>query len=626
MTSSRLLPIWNSLRKRFLAIVRRSHQTEHTLNQTTDSKSYVQDPAAFGIEIASLNLDAAQRQGSIGRGYARTSDQEELLAHLKDGNLILSPHPVWKADFTHWTADPFQDRNWRFQFHTLRWINPLLWDALDGSQESSHEWKRIVKSWYESNVPPQRAKDAYAWMDMTDGNRAIQLSIGAPLITKDDPWYLELLLVHRNWLFDDDNIVDGNHGLHQNLGLFVIAAVLNDEPGMTKAIDRLAAQILDAFDEQGLNEEGSVAYHQMNLIWWREAQQRVKMEGKSLPFEAAERLKKAGLTLAFLLTPDGQMPQIGDGNRGKGRQTLEPLIRQIQRGKVADKSLPLFHHYENGLTVLRSGWGKDRPLKQESHTIIRHGEDLLRHSHNDRGSVHIYSAGRLWITDGGFHSYQTRDPNRAYTKSRLAHSLVDLPDLDHDITGTVEVSMTQESDHLQVVQIQDKNFTSADWKRTLIFLPQHRIWIIQDRVRSATPTVIQQQWLADLGLQVEHTEASVVELFDENSSFYIQWLGEQPTIDIRKAQQTSKSLRGLIGVGWKKMKRSVSVHAISETKELDSIVLLSHRKIDATLQSSTDELTEIKFDSGFVNGNLTISNIHGKTSVTWVSDEHCEET
>lgn len=576
MTSSRLLPFWSSLKQKLKTVVTRSRIPQRTLQPGSPSKVYTQDPTDFGIEFASLNLNAAQRQSSIGRGYAKTSDQAALLAQLKEGSLTLSPHPTWNGDFTNWTADPFHDRNWRFQFHTLRWINPLLWDALDGSQESATEWKRIVRSWYDANVPPQRAEDSYAWMDMTDGNRAIQLSIGAPLINDADEWYLELLVVHRNWLFDDCNIVDGNHGLHQNLGLFVVSTVLNDEPGMTKAIDRLGAQILEAFDEDGLNEEGSVAYHQMNLVWWREAQQRVKLEGKTLPPEATERLEKAACTLAYLLTPDGQMPQIGDGNRGKGRQTLHPLIRQIQRGKVADKDLPLFQHYKNGMTILRSGWGKVRPLKQEAHTIIRHGQDLLRHSHNDRGSLHIYSAGRLWIADGGFHSYQTRDPNRAYTKSRLAHSLVDLPHMDHDISGSVKVVMAQETDQLQVVEIQDDNFSSAVWKRTLIFIPLYSIWVVLDRVTSDLPTVIQQQWLVNLGIKTRVLSDQKLELFDDSTSLFMYWQGDQPALNIVQGSLKNSSKRGLIGVGWKKMKPSTSVHAEFNSEAITSAVVLSH--------------------------------------------------
>src|SRR5699024_7639846 len=129
-------------------------------------------------------------------------------------------HPDWTGDITEWNADPFSDRNWQFQHHTLRWINPLRWAALEGLQAAGEEWRRIVRSCAESNLPPVRRSGEFAWKDMADGNRAIELSLGAPLIKDSDGWYVELLRAHVDWLLDPENIVSKNHALHQHCGLF----------------------------------------------------------------------------------------------------------------------------------------------------------------------------------------------------------------------------------------------------------------------------------------------------------------------------------------------------------------------------------------------------------------------
>lgn len=535
-------------------------------------------PQDLGVTYARLNFDAAHRQAKLGRDYARTGRTVGQLKELKKGRVTLPPHSVWDGDYTDWVADPFNDRNWRFQFHTLRWINPYLWDALAGNEESQHEWKRIVHSWAQHNTPPHHALDDYAWMDMTDGNRAIQISIGAPLITNEDDWYIELLVQHRNWLFDDTNIVPGNHGLHQNLGLFVVATVLHDESGIHKAIQRLTDQIIEAFDIDGLNEEGSVGYHQMNLIWWHQAEKRLKLEGHSFPDEAAQRLDKAGRTLGFLLLPDGTMPQIGDGNRGKARGGLHPFLDQVIKGKTQEKGTPTYQHFENGFTVFRSGWGQTRPLNEESHTIVRHGRDLERHSHNDRGSIHIYTHGRRWITDGGFHSYQQNDPDRIYTKSRLAHSLIDLRHQSHNISGDVPVLLSEHTDQLHSVETLDDNFDTATWKRRVVFLPEQRIWVVWDRVQSDAEELIQQQWLIDIGIDVRQTQEDQLTLHSQGIELHMQWLGDRPTFDIAQNTLQADSKRGLIGVGWKKMKPATSVHAMYQSKDLESVVVISAQK------------------------------------------------
>lgn len=576
----------------------RKSQKDYRLSLSSESHDAV-NAEANHFTISNLNLAAAKRQASLGKNYTRNSKTKERLKELKNSTVTLPPHRPWTGVYTNWTADPLKDLNWRFQFHTLRWINPYLWDALDGNEESKVEWKRIARSWAEANTPPERAKDKYAWMDMTDGNRAIQLSIGAPLVESHDQWYVELLSEHRNWLLDDSKIVPGNHGLHQNLGLFVVSAVLNDEFGVERAIKRLGEQILDVFEEAGLNEEGSVAYHQTNVDWWLQAQRRLKLEGYSLPPEAADRLDRAGQTMGFLLLPDGTMPQIGDGGRGKGRRGLHPFLDQVVSGKIRDHNLPTFKHYRYGFTIFRSGWGETRPLERESHTIVRHGEDLRRHSHNDRGSIHLYTAGRRWITDGGFHSYQQRNRDRNYTKSRLAHSLVDLPSQKYDKTGDVPVELIEYNDSVHSIQIRDRNFESARWRRRVVYLPHFNMWLVWDRVSSAVPEDIRQQWLIDVGVNVRPIGNDALALTDGEESLHMHWLGDIPELDIATGDPDSPSKRGLIGTAWKKMRSATSVHANFYTGEMETFVAISkHPRLD--------EIIKLDFRKAMTSADLLI--------------------
>jgi len=567
-------------------------EASHTAKQRTQNSECLSstieketNPSNSKFTFNNLNVEAARRQATLGRDYAPHSKTQERLEELKKSTVTLPPHRPWTGVYTNWTADPLKDLNWRFQFQTLRWINPYLWDALDGNQESKVEWKRIVRSWADNNTPPERAKDKYAWMDMSDGNRAIQISIGAPLIESHDTWYIDLLVQHRNWLMDDTKIVKGNHGFHQNLGLFVVAAVLNDEIGINRAIERLTAQVSDVFEEKGLNEEGSVAYHQTNLDWWLQAKKRIELEGYSFPQRAVDRLDNAGKTMGYLLLPDGTMPQIGDGGRGKGRLGLHPFLDQVIRRTIQDNNLPTFNHYKYGMTILRSGWGENRPLTDESHTIIRHGKDLRRHSHNDRGSVHIYTSGRRWITDGGFHSYQRRNRDRTYTKSRAAHSLIDIPRQKYDKTGDVPVLFTEDSKTIKSLEIFDSNFSSARWCRRVIFLPTVDVWVIWDRVQLEETDQVQQQWLLDVGVTVDVLMNAAIASDDKDRKLYMRWFGDQPELDAVVGDPSSGWKRGLIGVAWKKMKAATSLHANFQAETVDSILVVSSTPFsDQTLE------------------------------------------
>src|SRR5699024_8947533 len=91
--------------------------------------------------IDDLNFAAARRQASIGKHYARHTKTKTALCSRRQGTTTLPPHEPWTGDYTDWTARPCNYRNWRLQCHPRRWINPFLWAATDGDEESKSESK-----------------------------------------------------------------------------------------------------------------------------------------------------------------------------------------------------------------------------------------------------------------------------------------------------------------------------------------------------------------------------------------------------------------------------------------------------------------------------------------------------
>src|SRR5699024_1755598 len=314
------------------------------------------------------------------------------------------------------------------------------WAALEGDEDAAQEWRRVVRSWGEHNLPANKTSGNFAWKDMADGNRAIQIALGAPLIRPEDSWYIPLLRAHVDWLMDERNIVLKNHALHQHAGLVVAAAALRDRRALETAHGRLSEQFRGTFDAQGANDEGSVGYHEMNLKWWDQTWARIEAEGLAIPQFAAERLDAGRTALAQLAMPNGRLPQIGDTKRGPLAKDLGDHVDFVRtQGETGTAPTETAVAYDRGYVVSRSGWGERRPPAQESHMLVRFGDDLLSHSHQDRGSVHLYSRGRPWLVDSGFFSYQTGDPTRNHFLSREAHNLALLPDIAHDGMARVEL-------------------------------------------------------------------------------------------------------------------------------------------------------------------------------------------
>lgn len=495
-----------------------------------------------------LDLGVAQRQ-AIGITYERPKHLEAQVARHFNGVLRLPPQPDWDGGFTDWAADPFTDRNWQFQHHTLRWVNPLRWAATEGDSDAHMEWLRIARSWFDANVPANKAVGAFAWKDMADGNRAIQFALGAPLVPDGAAWFVELLEAHRDWLMEDAHIVGGNHGLHQNAGLLVTGAVLRDTAAMEKARTRMVTAFDDAFDEEGCNEEGSTAYHQMNIRWWRDGWRRVAAEGLELPNHVTERLDAAYGVLAHLAQPNGELPQIGDSARSKVTAGISSVTDYvISGGKSGAHPGSTMKVLSGGYAISRSGWGEARAASQESQIVIRHGSYNRAHGHRDSGSVHIYAAGRRWLTDSGFHSYQTGDATRNYLASRAAHNVPIIAGIPRDEAVAFKLVRSSTSDAADDLLLVDRGYEGVNLERRVTYLRGPDAWIVWDRASSEQPVTLAQHWQVDIGLTARYRDRGF-RLYDSKRDMTMTWLGGDARL--RRHDAVDGDLTGWIGTRWK---------------------------------------------------------------------------
>ena len=139
-----------------------------------------------------MDFEVCTRQ-EIGNWWVPQRNDEALANEILQGNLELSPHKSCKfeAPFD-WNSDPLSQKNWRFQLHCLKWLEPVRRVALgrshaEGDRSKYAEyWYTVAHSWLEGNL---HGDDRFAWMDMADGLRAIELILGASL-------FPELSLIH----------------------------------------------------------------------------------------------------------------------------------------------------------------------------------------------------------------------------------------------------------------------------------------------------------------------------------------------------------------------------------------------------------------------------------------------
>lgn len=519
-------------------------------------------PEYVQINPADLDEGVSERQ-AFGISYARPDNQEGQLSIHREGGLRLPPHPVWHGERTNWTANPYEDRNWQFQHHTLRWLNPLRWAALEGDSEARQEWLDTARKWGEDNVPASKTNSIFAWKDMADGNRAVQLSLGAPLVGPSDKWFVELLEYHRDWLMDERHIVGKNHGLHQHVGLVVVGAALRDEAAMATAVERMRQQFVTTFDEQGCNDEGSTVYHQLNLLWWAQAWRRAELEGHKAPSDVKRRLYSGGVALAHMTLPNGQIPQIGDSSRSRVSPDISDETAYLASGGERGKKPVLTAlALDGGYIMSRSGWGEDKAIDQESHMLIRHGWHVNAHAHQDRGSVHIYSRGTRWLTDSGFHSYQKKDPVRTHLASREAHNVVLLPGRKYDSRADVELVAQKITDSVHDFTLRDNGYPDDSVFRRVIYLTGPDCWVVCDWADPAIKSPIVQHWQVEPGIKARFRDRAF-RLYNAKASMTMTWLGGGAKLSAKEAENGSDV--AWIGTKWKTLKAGTRLVAESSS-------------------------------------------------------------
>lgn len=249
---------------------------------TSSADDAQSDPHAV-LDRYRVDPEVSTRQ-CMGAGFERRENNDRRAAAVMAGKLTLAPHPLWETEgVTDWSADPFSSRNWKFQFHALRWLSPVRFQAFDGSEDARQFWLSTVRSWIQNNHP-DNPPSKFSWVDMADGLRAQELVFGWPLAQTDEEraMLVAALELHGNWLADPANQSKANHALHQNVGLFVLSSFLGHGPWQDLSVQRLYDLFELSFDENGANDEGSIDYHRMNIDWWQKTWKRVQLENREV--------------------------------------------------------------------------------------------------------------------------------------------------------------------------------------------------------------------------------------------------------------------------------------------------------------------------------------------------------
>ena len=317
---------------------------------------------------ADFGPDCRQRPDALARA-------DELMA----GTLLLSRHRATRLPRNPtWAEDPFDDRNWEFQYHSLRFV----WDLFEAWRITRDEDYRgrglfLLRDWLRDN-PPGGGRSGFSWNDHSTAIRTWVLACAAVVAPKA-AWVRDGLRIHGAVLADPDFYVDhGNHALNQSRGLLAAGCILGRRDWQRLAARRIASLLAESVDAQGVTNEQSIYYQLYNLEAYRAAADRLRACGMAVP-RAFRRLDRMTDLLTYATLPDGTYVTLGDTAHGKARVILERPPRTLP-AKGAKVRGP---HSDSRCSMLASrsaGPGGGQPAASKTRSCGRRGSGPGVHS------------------------------------------------------------------------------------------------------------------------------------------------------------------------------------------------------------------------------------------------------
>lgn len=345
-----------------------------------------------------------------------------------------------------WKENPLDAPNWQFNFHALdilRSVNEAY--AVTGDRKYIDAGRRLIESYMDNNMDSDKVPSIYSWYDHSVAYRTIHcidfwrnwLGLGVEDI-RFAAMFLDFIWRHGKYLESKSYYSHKtNHGMFQNIALLRLSLAFPEfrQAGEWKslAVDRMNRQIMDNFTTEMLHREYSPAYHILTArIVGRFLTDCRNDPGLELPTEFVDSIDRIISNIPYLFHPGGGLSMIGDSNFSRAEELYSyfdiraPFLDYVstfgRKGRPSKSKSIAFE--EAQIFIMRSGWGKSRPYRDESYLIADFSEWGKAHQHEDFMTFELSARGFRWITDLGVFRYMDHDYRRKYIISPMAHNIV----------------------------------------------------------------------------------------------------------------------------------------------------------------------------------------------------------
>ena len=410
------------------------------------------------------------------------------------GTLLLSRHRATRLPRNPtWAEDPFDDRNWEFQYHSLRFV----WDLFEAWRITRDEDYRgrglfLLRDWLRDN-PPGAGRSGFSWNDHSTAIRAWVLACAAVVAPKA-AWVRDGLRTHGAVLADPDFYVDhGNHALNQSRGLLAAGCILGRRDWQRLAARRIASLLAESVDAQGVTNEQSIYYQLYNLEAYRAAADRLRACGIEVP-RAFRRLDRMTDLLTYATLPDGTYVTLGDTAHGKARVIPGTTAAYAaSKGREGPRPTQRFAVFDAGFAFGRTGWGTSRAFEDEVAFSARFGRGRAYHGHLDHGAVTLYGYGQRLVDDPGLFSANDNQWRR-FAISRSAHNVITVDGIEYAASSKATLARSNTAPMHDDITIVDPGYKGVDLRRRIVFSHGLGWLLVDDHATSRAVRTYRQLW------------------------------------------------------------------------------------------------------------------------------------
>jgi hypothetical protein len=492
----------------------------------------------------------------FGDGLFETSDDEGKASRVLAGRIDFRGSEV---AFAQWHAPDNVPESllpaWKFFFHSLVWVDPLR--RVGGSHEAYLEkYREYVFGWLHdhgsppSPLPTLKQPGDYTWYDMAVAWRALVI-LGAISILKLEPSELDFLeghlRQHMHVLAADESYAQrGNHALHQSNGLLSAALYFGELALIELALSRIRQLLSSSFDDEGVNLEGSPAYHAFNMFWWFETKRRLEIARTACPNIDVPEMADMRPFLRHVIAPDGKYALLGDtiitrsamksalGDRFPrhfiGHLEADPALRYVLTcGAEGARPAESSKAFRAGYWFSRSA-SADGSLR-DSHCSMCFDVGIARlHGHDDAGSVTYYPRGYRLIEDGGMYGYYG-GALREFVKSPAAHNVIVVPGAKYYRSAVSELLFATETGAIHTARVNIRNIERTTWHRQVVHVCAEDFLIVQD-IFSTRAQSLYQGWNIGDGCEIANLVPGRcdVQQGENRASFF--WLGDTGDVSV----------------------------------------------------------------------------------------------